>query len=76
MMSQATAGDRPAELVTLLEGPDAAAVVQRNHVADADGGSQLVTAVTLVKVRAGRIAELEYFVSDQYVVDALWSQRC
>lgn len=75
VMVQATASDRPAEVVTLLEGPDAAAVVQRNHVVDPDGRSQPFTAVTLVKVRAGRIAEVEYFVSDQYAVDALWSQR-
>ena len=74
-MRSVTAGDRPAELVGLLEGGNYAAAVQRNVIARGDGEEVLFAAITLVTARDGHVAALQYFVSDQYATDALWSRK-
>lgn len=74
-MRLATASDRPAALVALLDGAEYAAVVQRNHIDGHDQSPQPFTAVTLARAKDGRLVELQYLVSDQYTVDDLWSRR-
>jgi uncharacterized protein len=73
-MQGATAQDQPARVVTVLEGPAHAALVQSNEVLG-HGGGTTVTMVTLASVRDGRITELRYLTSDQDAVDALWTDR-
>ena len=73
-MQGATTQDQPARVVTLLEGPAHAALVQSNELVGPGGGTT-VTMVTLASVRDGLITELRYLTSDQEAVDAVWRDR-
>lgn len=75
LMSEVTEGDAEAQSVALLAGGEYAALVQGNWVTQPDGTRQWFTAITLVRAQAGRIALIESLVSDQDVVDALWTAR-
>ena len=75
LMARKTVSDRPPKLVALLDGRDYAAAVQRNYVVGHDGSELPFTTITLVRARGGRLAEMQYFPSDQYTVDDLWSSR-
>ena len=75
LMISETASDRPAAIVALFGEGDYAVLVQTNDILEVDGTARPITALTLVRARDGRLAELQYFVSDQYVVDKLWLDR-
>ena len=75
LMSEVTEGDAEAQSVALLAGGEYAALVQGNWVVQPDGTRQWFTAITLVRAQAGRIVLIESLVSDQDVVDALWTAR-
>ena len=75
LISGLTAGDRPAELVDITASEDRAVVVQRNTVALPGREPVTVDMLVLAEFRGGLLATLQYFSSDQYLLDEFWSQR-
>ena len=75
LMIEATIGDGDAQPVAFLTGGDHAALIQGNWVVQPDGARRWFTAITLVRSEDGRIASIETFVSDQDIVDELWTSR-
>lgn len=65
-------GLRP-ELLAMLEADDHVAVLQRNTARTGEHSLD-VHVVNLFTVREGRLARLDTFFSDQYAVDAFWTQ--
>ncbi|MDP9069530.1 MAG: nuclear transport factor 2 family protein [Actinomycetota bacterium] len=65
------AGLRP-QLLTMLEGDEQVAVLQRN-VAEAGDHSLDVRVVNLFTVRDGKVSRLETFFGDQHAVEAFWN---
>ena len=65
------AGLQP-QLLSMLEGPDHVAVLQRN-TADVDGHRLDVQVVNLFTITAGKVARLDTFFSDQPAAEAFWN---
>ena len=74
LTSRLTPADRPAELVDIATSDDKAVVIQCNTIALPGREPVMVDMLVLAQFRNGKLAALQYFSSDQYLLDEFWSQ--